>query len=430
MSELKSSPPEIGAAGDSEEGIPGPEAGSGVGVKGFETQLRSLCGLLEAAVLAKDLSFFYEALRASGLPFLMCEPELDPLRLHRQCCDILHACGGVSPAVALALENHYYVAASFATLPLAADSPLGSRRGELIERIGRERLLVANTNSKVQADKLGSIGTQARREGDGFRVSGTASYMSLATEADLLVFVTLLEGEGPAFFVTPLRGADGIEIGPYLFPNAMVDSDTRRVTFQDSPLAPESLLLSGKNSDVAALFKFELTWHQSLIPALYLGAAARALEEVRRFLRTVQTPDGKALAELDGMVVDVGRLAIAHQSAWSLVRHAGEALAEAIRSSLDESRLAHAFDLAHAAKYVGTNCAEEILAMARRVIGARSFTANHPLERLSQEVLFAPLSGEVHALIERRFGKQALGDLSFLDLPRHRFNMSASTKEA
>lgn len=414
MPELKSNPPRA-----VEDASPG--AGSD---PGLEAQIRSLSALLEEAVVDRDLSPFYESLRASDLPFLMCGPDPDPLALHRRCCEVLHAFGGASPAAALALENHLYVTAALATLPLPADSPLGLRRGELIGRIGRERLLVANTNSKVQADKIGSLGTIARREGNSFRVSGTASYMSLATESDLLLFVTLLEGEGPAFFVTPLRGAEGIEIGPYLFPNAMVDSDTRKVTFKDPLLAPESLLLSGQTREIAALFRFELTWHLSLIPALFLGAAARALEEMRRFLRGVQGPDGKPLAELDGMVVEVGRLAIAYQSAWSFVRRAGDALAGLVRSGLDEGRLAHAFDLAHAAKYVGTNCAEEILAAARRVVGARSFTAHHPLERLSQEVVFGPLSGEVHPLIERRYGRQVLGDLSFFDLPWHRADLS------
>src|SRR4028119_244364 len=203
----------------------------------FETQIRSLSGFLEQAVTSRDLSLFYQALRASDLPFIMCEPSPDPLRLHRRCCAILHAFGGISPAAALALENHLYVASSIATLPSLSGSPMDSRHRELIERIGRERLLVANTNSKVQADKIGSLGTRAVREEGGFRVSGSAAYMSLATEGDLLVFVTFLENEGPAFFVTPLRGATGIEIGPYLLPNAMVESDTRQATFTDALLA-------------------------------------------------------------------------------------------------------------------------------------------------------------------------------------------------
>jgi len=381
----------------------------------FGAQLERVSGALEQALARRDLSVFYRAFRASELPFLPCEPGVDPGQLVRSCHEILHKLGSLSPAVALAVENHYYVTSAIATLPAGGNAGLEERRRRLLDLIRKRRYLVANTNSRVQAEKLGSLGTQARREGEGFRVSGSAAYMSLASEGDLVVFITRLDGEGIAFFVAPLKGAPDIEIGPYLFPNAMVDSDTRRVTFQEATLGPESLLIAGRNREVGPVVLFQIAWHQSLIPSLFLGGAARALEEVRGFLRTVRTPEDVPLASLDGMVVDVGRLAIEYRAACCVVHRAQEALGAMAKGELSAEVLEATFNLANAAKYVGTRCAEEIVGAARRIIGARSFAANHPLERLSQEIVFGPLGGEVHAGIERRYGQVVLGERSFLE---------------
>jgi alkylation response protein AidB-like acyl-CoA dehydrogenase len=195
----------------------------------------------------------------------------------------------------------------------------------------------------------------------------------------------------------------------------MLDSDTRRITFRDLELSADELLVSGMNEQMSQLNLFEMVWHQLLIPALYLGAAARAIEEVRLFLRSVHGQDDRPLAELDGMVVDTGRLVIRYRSAWALVLQTAGRLGDVAEKPLEKESLGDLFELAGTAKYVGTTTAEEILIAARRIIGARSFTGGTPqvIERLSQEIPFGPLGPEVNAAIERRIGKRALQDTPF-----------------
>src|SRR5262249_42155755 len=154
-----------------------------------------------------------------------------------------------------------------------------------------------------------------------------------------------------------------------------------------------------KGQDLSLLISFEMAWHQLLIPALYLGAAARAIEEARKFLYATLGRDNRPLAELDGMIIDVGRLAIDYSGACSAVWRAGDALGEVKDLPRDARLLERAVDLASTAKYIGTKCSEAIVTAARRIIGARSFTGGHPLERLSQEVMFATLGPEVNAVI-------------------------------
>ena len=401
-------------------GRPHPSRGRGRrqgGLSGreFSEQLERCAVALEEGLREGDLSRFYETFRATDLPFLFRAHLENPRGLVQGCFDVVHRLGSISPAVGLAVENHYYVSGAMATFRHRGDSAVDSRRRALLRSVVEDRLLVANTNSRVHTVKVGSLGTVARPEEGGFRVSGSAAYMSLATEGDLVFLLTQIENVGFAVFVAPLRGNPQIEVGPLLFPQAMVDSDTRRVTFLDAFLPAENLLLAGKSEEMSKLSAFQSAWHQTLIAAPFLGAAARALEEGRLFLRSVNAPNGKPLAELDGMITDMGRMAICYRAACGFSRRAGEALeAVALRRRAAVSELSEVFELACAAKHVATKCAEEIVTGVRRIVGGRAFTAGTPLERLSQEVMFGPLGGEVHAFIERRYGRRILGEADFL----------------
>lgn len=381
-------------------------------------QLDEVALALEAGLTGKDLKKFFTLFRSTRLPLLPLEPGQRVGDLAKACCEIVHRLGGFSPAVALAVENHLYITAAFATFP-TKNPTLKRRRKEWLGKMKEGKFLVANTNSSVHANKLGNLGVTAYREGKGIRITGSASYMSLASEGDLGVFLTHLDGEGPAIFVTSLRNNPAIEIGPYLFPRMMIDSDTRRITFRDLIVAEDELLWSGSNELMLHLNQFEMSWHQLLISALYLGGAARAIEEARLFLCSVQGHNNRPLAELDGMIVDVGRLVIRYRAAWALVLQTAERLGEVASDDLDIATLEELFELAGTAKYVGTITAEEIVIAARRIIGARSFTGERPqpIERLSQEIPFAVLGPEVSARIERRIGKRALSDAPFIYRP-------------
>jgi alkylation response protein AidB-like acyl-CoA dehydrogenase len=374
----------------------------------YQPDIALAADALTQALAASDLRLFYRTLRATRLPFFCGEYKDDAARLFPACAATLYRLGAISPAVALAVENHLYVTSAIATFPTAGDSGLHRRREELLAAVVGRRYLVANTNSKVHGN-VGQIGTIARRTGASFRVDGAAAYTSLASEADLLVLLTELEGEGFAVFVIePMHGNPAVEVGDYLFPKAMIDSDTRRITFRGLRLPAEALLATAASELTRLLFPFEMAWHQLLIAALYLGAAAGAIDETAAFLRSTLGREGRPLAELDGMVVDLGRLAIEHRSSLLILEKAGESLGAVRELPRDAGEIDRAVHLASAAKYSCTRAAESIVTSTRRIVGARSFAVGCALEKLSQEVMFGSLGPEVSAVIERRYGKQAL----------------------
>ena len=374
--------------------------------------LDRVSAVLESGLASDDLTEFYDALRASELPYIGMAHNGDSCGLARACCDIVHRLGGLSPAVALAFENHLFVTAALATLPVQNQGLNARGARAILEKVARERLFIANTSSRVHTNKLNAIGALARREGDGFRITGSAAYTSLATQGDLLLFTARLEEGGWALFIAPMRDNQCIEIGPFLFPRAMIASDTRRIEFRGLFLSEDSLLQGGKSKEMAMLNQFWLCWHVTMVSALYIGAAARAIEEVRRFLRAMSL-DGNPLAELDGMVIDAGRLALRYRAARAVLDRAVDALGRLAQDVLKPERVAKTFELATASKYVGTNTAEEIVTKARKIVGSRSFTGGHPLERLSMEVPFGPLGPEPDAFIERLHGREVLGERPF-----------------
>ena len=363
---------------------------------------------LAEALAAADPGAFYRTFRATRLPFLCGEYRDDAARLFPACAAIVYRLAGISPAVALAVENHLYVTSAIATFPTDGDPALQAGRDALLARIVERRYLVANTNSRAHGP-AGQVAATARRSGTAFTIDGSTPYTSLATEGDILVLLTELDGEGLAVFaIEPMQGNPGIEIGEYVFPRAMIDSDTRTLTFRGLRLDADALLAVGSSAHARLLFPFEMAWHQLLIAALYLGAAAAAIDEVGAFLRSTPGRDGRPLADMDGMLVDVGRLALEQQSALLTLERAGDSLGAVRQLPRDAAAVERAVSLASAAKYSCTRIAETVVTGARRIIGARSFAAGSIMERLSLEAMFGPLGPEGNAVIERRYGKQAL----------------------
>ena len=130
---------------------------------------------MERGVARRDLSGFYQTFRSTHLPSIVEFYTRDPRGLARACFNILHGIGGVSPAAGVAIENHYYVLSTLTTLPIRNNPELAARRQSLLERVIRERLLLANSSFRVHEDKVAAYGAMARRDGDGYRVSGAGA---------------------------------------------------------------------------------------------------------------------------------------------------------------------------------------------------------------------------------------------------------------
>src|SRR6478672_1607530 len=84
-------------------------AASKTAPRGLDAQVAEAVAALEQSLEKQDLSIFYRALRATDLPILGPVHAKDPQGLHRTCFNVLRRLGSISPAVGVAVYNHYAV---------------------------------------------------------------------------------------------------------------------------------------------------------------------------------------------------------------------------------------------------------------------------------------------------------------------------------
>lgn len=365
----------------------------------------------DSAQRANRSRCFFSALRKSPIAWIPCRPELNYQETFRDLFETLSFVGKRSVPLGVALCMHLHSLMSLACFPL---DPVRKRiRENLLAWIAKERLLIANCGSDGATRSRGRTpaAIRVRRTTNGFVASGHKSHVSLAREADLCLLMAETEdGESEAFLVR-LRGEPSIEVGPAELGETLEDSGTRSLTFHDTALSDFSHLRGTRSKELAARRGYphlQRTCFEALIPAVYLGAAQKALAELARAGRVLKLGAGPSLTALDGFLADSGRLVIAHRSSRAVCHQALDELARALSKDLRADAFAEACSLAAAAKYKSGRAAEDIVTGVRRILGTQALAPGHNIERISREVMYGPCHPTADARIEREAGRRLL----------------------
>ena len=149
--------------------------------------------LLSKATTEKDYADFYQFFKSISLPFIPCEEKKIGV-MHQQCFEVLEQLGQISIPVAVGLSMHYYVLAAIASYPLAKTGKSFWKRELLLNKIKKERALIANTGSvRTYSDLSTNHKILATKGASGYLVRGNAPFMSLSGIADYLVFTATLD---------------------------------------------------------------------------------------------------------------------------------------------------------------------------------------------------------------------------------------------
>ncbi len=384
--------------------------------------------VLEAPEEQKSQVFF-SRVRQSDIPFLPCRLQDDAEELFARSYEALFLLGRACLPLAVGLTMHQYNLSALATLPVPLAPEFEMRRKLLVDSIARRKWLLAissfgeNIKNKDQSDR--NVVVTETPEGD-FLCRGRKNFQSMATEADLLLFSGALPDGTMGMFYAPLKGQAKIKPGPSLFSGAMALTDTRPLQFEDLLLKRKNMLsITEWLTDHVSFYA--TAWFEALVSAAYLGGASRALEEVRLFARSVHPgDDDDPLSEVDGFMVDAGRLSIPLRGMLAMARSFGvcagrycrelgehqegdagsQARLEAIANDL--------MDCGSTIKYLGTQVAQDTVAGARRLIGTRSMSPRHPIYALTEQIVFGPLHPTISARLERSMGRELLGEQPFL----------------
>lgn len=388
-------------------------------------QAHEIADKVDAAPADEKFRTFYDGVRASPIPYLPCALEQDAEELFVRAYEALYILGRASVPLTVGLTMHMYNLSALATLPVPTAPEFELRRKILVDTIRKYRSLLAISSfgENIKSKDAPSRNVVVEQAPDGnFVCRGRKAFQSMASEADLLLFSGII-GEHMGMFYTSVKDQPALEVGLPLFGGAMALTDTRPIEFKDLVIKRRNVL--SVTDDLTDHVSFYATaWFEALVTAAYLGGACRALEEVRTFSRSVHTyEDETPLCELDGFVVDAGRLAITLRSSLAQARSFGTCAGRYCRRVREAAPAPELDQLANdlmdcgaAVKYVATKNAVDVVNGARGLVGTRSMTPRHPIYALSEQILFGPLHPTIPAMYERSAGSELLSEVPFLGL--------------
>jgi alkylation response protein AidB-like acyl-CoA dehydrogenase len=127
------------------------------------------------------------------------------------------------------------------------------------------------TEPGAGSDAFGSMRTTATADGDGYRLSGSKTFITNGPGADIfLVYARTPDGIG-SFIVE--REMSGVTVGPPFKKMGMRDSPTSEVFFDDVKLGPEHRLPGGRSAT-----KDSLGTERSGVPAMAWGIIERCYD--------------------------------------------------------------------------------------------------------------------------------------------------------
>ena len=248
-------------------------------------------------------------------------------------------------------------------------------RDEWIPRLAAGEAVAAFALSEPDAGSdAAALSLAAEPDGDGFRLTGTKTWISNAPEADVYtVFARTTEGAGSrgvTAFAVP-RESDGLS-GEAL--HLLAPHPIGRLEFDGAFVGEEQILGELDHGFAVAMETLDL--FRPSVGAFAVGMAQAALDSAVAHV-TRRRAFGRTLAELQGVSHQLADVATSIQAARLLVHHAATAYDGGVRPVRREAAMAKLF---------ATETAQQAVDVAVQVHGARALEHGHLLEHLYREV--------------------------------------------
>ncbi len=228
-----------------------------------------------------------------------------------------------------------------------------------------------------------SLRTNAKLEGDHYRVNGSKMFISGAGETDVLVVMVRTGGEGAqgiSALVIP-ADAEGIIYGKAEHKMGWNAQPTRLVTFEDVLVPRENLL--GKEGEGFKFAMMGLDGGRVNIATCSIGTAQQALETATEYMQT-RSQFGKPLAAFQALQFKLADMATELVAARQMVRLAA--------FKLDQNHPDKTTYCAMAKRFA-TDVGFEVCNQALQLHGGYGYIQEYPLERYVRDV-------RVHQILE------------------------------
>jgi L-prolyl-PCP dehydrogenase len=198
-------------------------------------------------------------------------------------------------------------------------------KDRVLPRLAGGEWVGANAITEAEAGSdVFSLQTRAVRDGSGYLLTGTKTFVTNGPVADCFLVYASTEPEHGYLGITAFvvdGDAPGLTRGEHFGKIGLTGAPVCEVRFQDCPVNESSRL--GDEGAGAAIFHDSMSWERACLFALYLGVMDRQLEEVIAFAKE-RRQFGKALGRHQAIAhraadmklrLDAGRLLL-HRACW------------------------------------------------------------------------------------------------------------------
>jgi alkylation response protein AidB-like acyl-CoA dehydrogenase len=257
------------------------------------------------------------------------------------------------------------------------------------------------TEPGAGSDAFGSMRTRARREGGGWVLSGSKTFITNAPYADCFLVYARVPGEGEqdglaAFIVE--RGMPGVSTGPAMAKMGMHTSPTGEVFLDDVRLGEEHVLGGQVRAGGRVAARASLSNERFGMTPMCLGIVDRCLEESVRYAKQ-RVQFGKPIAEYQLVQDKIARMFVARTNMFALLLRQFEADRAGVTLPARE---------ASAAKLYCARAATEVALEAVQVMGGTGYMRESVVEMLARDAKLLQIGGGTDEIQILRIAREVL----------------------
>jgi isovaleryl-CoA dehydrogenase len=236
---------------------------------------------------------------------------------------------------------------------------------------------MAMTEPGAGTDVLG-MATTARREGQGYRLTGRKTFITNACEAQVFLLYAKLEGRITAFLIE--RDFEGFAVGPKIEKMGMRASTMAELILDDCRV-PEENVLGEPGGGLTNMMR-NLEIERLTLAAMSLGIAQRCLETMTAYAQQRQA-FGKPISEFGQIQEHIATSYAKTRAARALIYDVARRVGPGHRNRVDSD----------AAKLFAAPVGKEVADRAMQVLGGWGYCREFKVERFLRDAKLLEIGG-------------------------------------
>ncbi len=238
----------------------------------------------------------------------------------------------------------------------------------------------AITEPDSGSDAFGGMKATARRDGDGYILNGTKTFITNGPYADTIVFICKLDDGSPpeerrALSFVVEKGTPGLTQSKPLRKMGLHSSPTGMLFLEDVRVGRDHLLGESENVSAREGAKDTFSLERTGVAAMALGMVEQALQLCVDYART-RVQFGRPIGEFQLIQLKLAKMEVARMNIQNLVFRQIELAEKGLRPTLAE---------ASAMKLYSAQAAVEVCLEAVQLFGGNGYMAEYQVEQLCRD---------------------------------------------